>query len=96
MALSAQSGVGPERPAQRERARSRATGARLRRRKGSSAARESGRSVRDCRGTAFWEGRGGRHGQCSSMVLRIFNNAHKTQMVTNKIQTRYKNTHAQS
>ena len=31
--------------------------------------------------------RGGRHGQRSSWVLRIFNNAHKTQiMVTNKIQ----------
>ena len=43
------------------------------------------------------ERRGGRHGQCSSWVLRIFNNAHKTQMVTNKIQqTRYKNTHTQS
>ena len=30
--------------------------------------------------------RGGRHGQRSSWVLRIFNNAHKTQMVTDKIQ----------
>ena len=53
MALSAPSEVGPERAAQRERARSRATAARLRRRQGSRAARESGRSVRDGRGVAF-------------------------------------------
>ena len=90
MALAAPSEVVPERPAQRERARSRATADPPRRWKGSRAARESGRSVRDGRGAAFWDGRGGRHGQCSCMVLRIFNNAHKDtnghKQDTNKIQ----------
>ena len=96
MALSAPSEVGPERAAQRERARSRATADPLRRWEGSRAARESGRSVRDGRGAEFHEGRGGRHGQCSGWVLRMLNNVHKDtnghKQDTNKIQ----NTHAQS
>ena len=86
MAPSAPSEVGPERAAQRERARSRATADPLRRWEGSRAARESGRSVRDGRGAAFWEGRVDVMVSGGSCVLYILNNAPETQIVTNKVQ----------
>ena len=64
----------------------RAIAERLRRQQGSRAARESGRGVRDGRGAAFWEGRVDVMVSGGCCVLHLLNNAHKTQMVTNKIQ----------